>query len=348
MLIEKIDEKTTFAYSPHLDAIFSVFNLLGGGKAGKLCADIYGEEQIAVWKKKYPFLLETSAALRNIYPFGIMDFILDMEMDGLDLSCFHDFLKGLKTEDFLWRMLDLEFTENAGKKTLAKALTDDSALDEVYGWVQDRCSSFLPFTALIRQSRRYIDEFFALALELLDAYPQDVQEKQEAAAFARKEEIISNVRKLGAFDYSQKIMGKTFRNRGPYDRFVFIPSYTMFGKSCRFFNVKEEYKSQVLFMSLRNEEHNQEDLVKALKAMGDTTRYQILMLLAKEGTLRGMDIAKQVSIATSTVSHHMEQLKEAGLVTEEQVKNSKYYGLNYNSAASLINELKKNLAIKIE
>ena len=42
----------------------------------------------------------------------------------------------------------------------------------------------------------------------------------------------------------------------------------------------------------------------------------------------------------------MEQLKESGLITEEQVKNSKYYGLNRNGVAELIKELQKDLKME--
>lgn len=100
-----------------------------------------------------------------------------------------------------------------------------------------------------------------------------------------------------------------------------------------------------MFVSLCRKS-NQEDVPRALKAMADGTRYQILTLLAAEGPMRGMDIAKKVSVASSTVSHHMDQLKESGLITEEQVKNSKYYGLNRNNAKALVSSLQKDLGIQ--
>ena len=141
-------------------------------------------------------------------------------------------------------------------------------------------------------------------------------------------------------------MGKTFRNRGPYEEFLFVPTYMMPAKAVRFFHVKEEHKKQLLFMSVRKIDRNQEDVIKILKIMGDGTRYQILALLAKEGTMRGMDIAKRVSVATSTISHHMELLKECGLITEEQVKNSKYYGLSRNGVAELIKDIQSDLKME--
>ena len=81
--------------------------------------------------------------------------------------------------------------------------------------------------------------------------------------------------------FSQKVMGKTFRNRGPYEEFLFIPTYMMPAKAVRFFHVKEEHKKQLLFMSVRKFDRNQENVIKTLKVMGDGTRYQILALLAR-------------------------------------------------------------------
>ena len=99
-------------------------------------------------------------------------------------------------------------------------------------------------------------------------------------------------------------------------------------------------------MTLRQISRDREDKVKALKAIADPTRYQILSILAQEGPMRGMDIAKKVSVATSTISHHMEQMKDCGLVTEEPVKNSKYYGLSKQSVKALIDEIARDFEIE--
>ena len=89
-----------------------------------------------------------------------------------------------------------------------------------------------------------------------------------------------------------------------------------------------------------------EDTVKALKSIADPTRYQIITLLAQKGPMRGLDIAKRISIAPSTVSHHMEQMKECGLIAEESVKNAKYYALSKQSAKALLEEISKSLGME--
>jgi len=346
LLFERINNNSIFAYMPELEPIFIVMNLLQGGEASRLCEEIYGEEQIVSWKRQYPFLFEVSKAVQDIYPWGIWDFIIDMPLEGMNLERYKEYLLEMEQVDFLWRHLDLDYLEGANKEDLQAAMSDDEMLNRVFGWMENSCDSFLSFKAFIRETRKYIEEFFSLAEELQNPLLEAVLEKYEGAVASLKEEVASSIKEVGPFEYSQQIMGKTFRNRGPYEEFIFVPTYMMPGKACRFFHVKGEYKKQLLFLSLREQKRNQEDVIKALKVMGDGTRYQILAILAQEGTMRGMDIAKRVSVATSTVSHHMEQLKECGLITEEQVKNSKYYGLNRNGVAALIKDLQKDLRIE--
>lgn len=346
MIFEKINNNSIFAYIPELEPIFAVTNLLQGGEAIRLCEEIYGEEQIIMWRRQYPFLFETSKAVQNIYPWGILDFIIDMPLEEMDLEYYKEYLLEMEQVDFLWRHLDLDYIECANKKDLLVAISDDEMLNHVFDWVQDKCDSFLSFKAFIRENRRYIEEFFDLAKKLQNSLLEDVLEKYEGAVVSLKEEVIAGVNKEGPFEFSEKTMGKTFRNRGPYEEFVFVPIYMMSGKAARFFHVKEEHKKQLLFISLRKQNRNQEDVIRTLKLMGDGTRYQILTILAQEGTMRGMDIAQKVSVATSTISHHMEQLKESGLITEEQVKNSKYYGLNRNGITELMKDLQRDLRME--
>jgi ArsR family transcriptional regulator len=51
------------------------------------------------------------------------------------------------------------------------------------------------------------------------------------------------------------------------------------------------------------------------KALGDTTRYAIVSLLARQ-SLTAASIAKLLAVSKPTVSHHINQLREAGLINE--------------------------------
>jgi DNA-binding transcriptional ArsR family regulator len=62
------------------------------------------------------------------------------------------------------------------------------------------------------------------------------------------------------------------------------------------------------------------------RALGDATRLRILKLLA-ERDLYGTELAEQLDISKPTVSHHMAQLRAAGLVTAVQAGSATYYSL---------------------
>ena len=65
----------------------------------------------------------------------------------------------------------------------------------------------------------------------------------------------------------------------------------------------------------------------AFKALGDPTRRRILELLS-EGEMSAGDIAAHFDMAKPSVSHHLNILKNAGLVTDERRGQNIVYCLN--------------------
>jgi len=64
-----------------------------------------------------------------------------------------------------------------------------------------------------------------------------------------------------------------------------------------------------------------------LKALSDPVRRKILELL-KSGRLSAGDIGKHFDLSAATISHHLSQLKKAGLILETKYKNFIFYELN--------------------
>lgn len=73
---------------------------------------------------------------------------------------------------------------------------------------------------------------------------------------------------------------------------------------------------------------------ETMKALSDPTRRAILNLL-KEGSQTAGDIAANFDMTGATISHHLNTLKKAGLITEDRQKNFIYYTLN----ASVLEEV---------
>ncbi len=71
----------------------------------------------------------------------------------------------------------------------------------------------------------------------------------------------------------------------------------------------------------------QDNIVKAFKALSDKSRFQILEYLkARESC--ACDIGSDLSIAQSTLAHHMKILCDAGLVIPRKEGRWMYYSIS--------------------
>jgi ArsR family transcriptional regulator, arsenate/arsenite/antimonite-responsive transcriptional repressor len=70
-----------------------------------------------------------------------------------------------------------------------------------------------------------------------------------------------------------------------------------------------------------------ERLARVFKALGDPTRVRLLSLIAATdgGEACICDLTEPVALSQPTVSHHMKQLVDAGLITREQRGKWAYY-----------------------
>ncbi|ERL65913.1 ArsR/SmtB family transcription factor [Schleiferilactobacillus shenzhenensis] len=143
----------------------------------------------------------------------------------------------------------------------------------------------------------------------------------DAAAKSFKGHIETRLKTNDPLALAEDLMGKQFRNRGPYQRFYFVP--TFFGPTIRLFG-----KQQTLFIHVPTQPLDQAAIVTAWKALADETRYQLIRLLDDNGPLRAVDLADQVGFSAPTISHHLDVLYRAGLVHIEPVGRAKYYSLN--------------------
>ncbi|MGI6119263.1 MAG: autorepressor SdpR family transcription factor [Desulfosporosinus sp.] len=63
------------------------------------------------------------------------------------------------------------------------------------------------------------------------------------------------------------------------------------------------------------------------KALADPNRRKIILLL-KERDMTAGEIAEQFDMTKPSISHHLNTLKQAGLVTDERKGQNIYYSLN--------------------
>ena len=97
----------------------------------------------------------------------------------------------------------------------------------------------------------------------------------------------------------------------------------------------------MIFDAIRLGQLDNQMIAEALKMLSDKTRFQILKLLKANKSMNGIEIAEQMKLAPSTVSHHMNHLKKSGLVHEEPAGNTKYYSINIHCMKNCIETLEK-------
>ena len=344
---ETLNDNCIFAYVPEAEPLFGAFSLLGGEAVHHVCTDLYGAARIAEWRRRYRFLFETFDAVKALGPYSMFDFLLDYLAEGFTAEGFRDYILSRPDDERVFRQAGWSWFGGTTQEDIRRALTDDDALDALYARVEEQCPSFLGVSSFVRQNKRYIEELFTLAAELDTPALCRALQAQGKAIDAFRAQTAEGLASSDGLDCSQKLMGKTFHNRGPYETFYFLPSLMLPFASFRlFYDNGTSHNKQILICSIREPEKGREETIAALKALSDETRYQILMLLAKHSPVNGQDIVRALGLAPSTISHHMTELKERGLVTEEPVKTAKYYGISRKAVRELLdtvgNDLKLN------
>jgi ArsR family transcriptional regulator len=86
-----------------------------------------------------------------------------------------------------------------------------------------------------------------------------------------------------------------------------------------------------------------EHLARSFKALSDPSRVRLLSLIAaqSQGEACVCDLTDIVGLSQPTVSHHMKQLVEAGLVIREQRGKWAYYRVDDAMLSALSNALHK-------
>ncbi|MBP1046133.1 winged helix-turn-helix transcriptional regulator [Enterococcus sp. BWM-S5] len=67
--------------------------------------------------------------------------------------------------------------------------------------------------------------------------------------------------------------------------------------------------------------------VKTLKVLADETRLELIELLLQR-SYSGKELAELLAIRPASISHHIQQLRDAGLLMEYREGNTKYFGIN--------------------
>ncbi len=348
MVFEKLKENTYFAYGPELEPLFAAFCILYDETRHTEWTKIYSEAQVEDWKKRYLFLFETYDCLKKLNLMDLLDVIQDVFDDKFTLDRLYDWLLSLPAEERLFRLADFASSCGITKDEIKKGLSDDEVLNALYLKAGKECSGFLGFSTFIKENDRFLKDLFSLAKEMDTPALREAFKACDDRISELRACIIEKLETMDALECSESFMGKTFRNRGPYEKFCFVPSLLLpFNYIRLFYEDGTIHNKQLLLCSIREKEKGREDTVAVLKAFADETRYMILKLLLVHGPMKGLDIVKELKLAPSTISHHMTELKDCGLVTEEPVKTAKYYGISVKRLKDVLDRISKDFDIDI-
>jgi predicted transcriptional regulator len=76
--------------------------------------------------------------------------------------------------------------------------------------------------------------------------------------------------------------------------------------------------ADVWFWNMRTEPIQRSEVLRAISALDDETRLQILEIVAASAEVRAQEIIEQLAVSQSTVSRHLKQLVSAGFLSEER------------------------------
>lgn len=71
------------------------------------------------------------------------------------------------------------------------------------------------------------------------------------------------------------------------------------------------------------------------KALGDSTRLRIMQILAANGSVCACDLEEPLGLSQSTVSHHLRQLTDAGLISRDKRGTWAFFSVAHESVANL-------------
>jgi DNA-binding transcriptional ArsR family regulator len=82
-----------------------------------------------------------------------------------------------------------------------------------------------------------------------------------------------------------------------------------------------------------------EDFDLVFKALAHETRRNILTVLrSRGGTMTAGDIVKRFAFAWPTMTRHLQQLEQAGLITVDKISREQYYSLNKDRLTTTVHK----------
>jgi ArsR family transcriptional regulator len=324
-MIESTDALTgmiRFETSPVYEMIISLHVLLKPGR--------HAEWADAVRPDLPPDLLDDLAEVYGPFKSGAVFFELPVDYpDQNDVPGFIDYVRAMDPFTFIFYLVGRILTP---EEIAATGPAFEPMLEAILATPYANSCSCIesPFDEILAD----IPGFQARLADLWERY-WDVFFKDESAALRPRwesaiEEKTSLLNQMGGQWLLEHVTGRdktlpTLPPGQPVTDVVFIPVYLLPSQVFMLYgygNVTVLFDSERTEARLAEMRQHKERLIATFKALGDGSRLDILRLIAQqEGMINGKKIAEHLDLSAPTVSRHLTQLRDAGLIAEESQDN---------------------------
>jgi DNA-binding transcriptional ArsR family regulator len=262
-------------------------------------------------------------------------YLYDQNIDNIDMLV--TLLRNFKQIDFLYLLCGEQFSKEQIELLIGRfdEINEIAKRDKYLSsdkWENIRFA----FERTEEFINKLDDIFKVINLEVIN------QLKQQELYTESIQKVSMNLKSKVPIDVAQNIMGKKFRRIFDFSTYYFVPSYFYMSRPMRTFNERTQI---VIYPVQKVNEYNKNTLADALKIIGDGKRLEIIEKLALR-PMFGKELAKELGIGTSTVSHHLDQLRSIGLINEEREKSVKYFSVNTNEYNRLCDALKNFITLE--
>lgn len=323
----QLQDHVYFAYLRDLEYIAVAIGILATNLDGHTCRELYEEDFIRKIKSENREIVE----IVNTLKMGGMEFIegLMAYQGEFTLASYRQFLKDMPLDEFFHRFLGYRVE----RSLIQDAIENEAVLAELFETESLQITSYLSMKMMLEKKNEIVDKYF----KLIEA----IRTPELEAYLDRCEKMIpklqENIEKLlldhDPLEVTEIITSKNYINKPAYDNHAYIPVFMLPRNAATYYEENEF----VLYSQNRIQER--QEALSMLKVLADDTRIRIIDVLSERMKENGRFLAACLQLAPSTVSHHMEQLVECGIVKEEKSGNAKYYTIHKENAEKLLEQL---------
>lgn len=280
--------------------------------------------------------LEALQSIRH-YPAGGIEF-LNYVLENKELFSIEKFIKHIENSDdtnFFFYLLN----ESIDKEKIEKAFVNNNErykIQEKIKWIVEE-NILMYFFDNPREIKGKAVKILKTIYEkgFQDRFQRDKIRLEEGVAY-----VNDFIGKDSIEIVLEKITGKPKRIFAGYKEYYIIPSYFVSPRLIRIYSDDKLYMVFDCRLTRDKKEALLDELSNLLKVIDDKSRMEILRILVNNKSY-GKALSDIIGISTPTVSHHLEVLKQAGLVKEEKIRNIKYFYADKDRLKKVIDNINK-------